>query len=232
MSVAVTVSDVQERVRQRMSLPAYSSTTFVTTSEILDLVKQSAQLLSAIIDEAWGGHYFTTSLDMTLIAGTPSYDLPTNFADLIRIAWMKTAGEPFIMLKPASVDDWEPNPTGWSGGVVPRYRVIGPDIHFYPTPMEAHQLRMHYSTGIFINAASDVINARVGWDEWLVLDVCAKIQTKLEMDPSVYIAQRERVERMIKQQCSRRDKSRPGQIRDLRGADERNWLKSRWPWRS
>lgn len=215
-----------------MSLPAYSTTTFVTTSEILDLVKQSAQLLSGIIDEAWGEHYFTTTIDLVMIAGTASYDLPENFAHLIRLAWIKNSSEPALFLEQASVDDWEPNPVGWSGGTIPKYRVMGPNITFYPTPQEAHTLRMYYSTGIFVTAPASTIDAQVGWDEWLVQDVCAKIQTKLEMDPSVFMAERARIEAMIVKQCSKRDRSRPVQIRDLRGADERNWLRTRWPWRS
>lgn len=216
MSVSVTVAQLQEKIRTRMDLPAYSSTTFISTDEILDMVKTSAQMLSGIIDAAWGEHYFTTSTNLSTVANTSTVPLPSNFGNLIKLAWRKSATEPRIFLEQANLEAWDPYPSNWTD-VTPKYRVIGESIELFPTPDAVYTLPLYYSTGIFVTQTSDTIPIRVGWDEWLVLDVCIKILQKQDLDASQLLAQRERVEAIVRQNATRRDRSKPRQVRDVRG---------------
>jgi hypothetical protein len=194
------------------------------------MVKQSAQVLSGIIDEAWGEHYFTTKRELSTQADVSLVSLPENFMAMLRLAWQRSASEPLCELTEASVDDWEPYPSTW-GSVQPKYRFVGNALELFPTPDQAYTLVLYYSTGIFIAATTDIVPVRFGWDEWLVLDVCVKAQTQLNKEIGSYAAQRERIEGLIKRQCTRRDRSRPAQVRDVRSADSTNQNRLWWPYR-
>lgn len=217
MSVSVLVSEVIERARQRCALPAFSATTFVTSTEVLDMVKASCQRLSAIVDEAWGENYFTTSGTLTTTAGLEYVSLPANFASLLRIAWVKSDTD-HVMLRAASVDDWSPSVQTWDSCGGPRYRITGNTIEFWPLPDDAHTLKIYYSTGIFITATTDTIQTRNGWDEWLVLDLRIKILDKYDQDWTGIAAMQAKVEHDIRAQLTTRDRGAVHQVRDLRGA--------------
>jgi hypothetical protein len=215
MATSVLVSEVLEEARVRLDLPAFSTTTFVTSAAALNFVKFGARRLSAILRRAYGSEYFTTRTTLSTQANVDTVSLPSNFTDLRQLAWMRTSTES-VPLEMASVDEWlasSEDVQPWNSA--PKYRLIGQTITLYPCPNAIYTLSLYYDTGIFVTATSDTISAQPGWEEWLVLDFCIRVRQKEEKDASDFIVERESVEQEILAAAQARDRFQTHTVRDL-----------------
>lgn len=214
MGTTVLVSEIVEEVRSRIDLPTISSTTFFNTTNSLNMVKFSARRLSGIIRRV-DSDYFLTTDTLTTSPSINEVSLPANFSDLRSLSWMRSTNDR-VPLELASADDFasvDESAQAWSGA--PRYRLMGSVIMLYPKPSAAYDLSIYYDTGIYVDATTDVISCQPGWDEWIVLDVCIRLAQKMEDDPSVFAAERQKVEADIVRQAGSRDRYRTHQVRDL-----------------
>ncbi len=73
-----------------------------------------------------------------------------------------------------------------------------------------------YAIPPYVDMAADdeTIDGRDGWEEWIVLDAAIKCMTKEESDPSVLVAERDRVYQRIVTQMMQRDFANPGRVGD------------------
>lgn len=210
----VLVSDIQERVRTLCDLPAYTTTTPITSAMILDYVTVSANLLGALVKEASSEMYFVSSSTLTTTAGVAFVSVPSGFADLLRLSWQKSSSQD-IPLDVADVDAFDAYPQAW-GNRVPQYRLIGQTIQFYPTPDAAYTLNCYYSTGLRPTSASDSLVLRDGWDLWIGLQAAVFVRMRQQKEASDITAMLGKVESDLKRQLHR-DRFGPRQVRDLRG---------------
>ncbi len=233
MSLSVTVATIQERVRNRLALPVYSTDTTVTTAEILEFVITSSQLLSGLIGRSYGNGYFDTSTTLVTQAGLPFVSLPTDFTYLINAYWLISSTS-YMEIEEAQSN--EILPTGYAAqawnqsGLVPKMRLKSGTIEFYPTPSAAYNVVLNYTTGIVPTSTASVLPLQAGWDEWIVLDVCVKCRQKEQKDAADFIYDRDRIEAMIVSNAKPRDK------RKKRIADRRNDTSAMrgtpiWRWR-
>lgn len=210
----VLVSDIIEQVRVRLNLPTPSSDTFLTSTEVLNLVKFSARRLSGKVRRE-GSDFFTT---VSLLTTTPSVDtvaLPTNCTDVRKVAWMRTAGEG-VPMERAGVDDWlaaGEQAQAWNGA--PMYVVQGSSLRLFPCPTQAYSIALYHDTGIFVTATGDEFAVQPGWEEWIVLDVCIRYRQAEEKDASEFVAERGEVEAEVLTQARARDRYRTAEVRDL-----------------
>jgi hypothetical protein len=214
VGTAVLVSAIIEEVRTRLDLPTITSTTFINTTNSLNLVKYSARRLGAIIRRV-DSDYFLTTATLTTIANVNEVSLPDNFSDLRSLAWMRSTNER-VPLELASVDDFDAtSEDGESWQSAPRYRLTSGVVMLFPKPNAAYSLSVYYDTGIYVSATTDIISCQPGWDEWIVLDVASRVRTMEEKDAADILAERAKVEFDIVKQASSRDKYMSHQVRDL-----------------
>ncbi len=150
------------------------------------------------------------------IAGhTQAVALPSNFSDLRQLSWLRSATDR-VPLDRASVDDMRAAAeTSRSWDAAPLYELQGDNILFFPTPNAVYNLSIYYDSGIYVTATSDSMSCQPGWDEWMVLDVCARVRMMEEVSAADFLAERAKVEADIVKQAMSRDRFQTHQVRDL-----------------
>jgi hypothetical protein len=223
MARLVALSAVREAVRQRYDLPDFSTSTFVTLVAVNSAINESLQALYAILLDAWGDDYFTklTSVSTTANQGYTAY--PTNFLRLQGIAWQRGTDD-YVPLERASVDDMPDmmlSARAWTT-TRPKYRLTLDGIRWTPAPNAVYTVWLHYvQLPAALSADGDTFDAGPSWDEWVVMDVCAKIAQREEKSIAEWLAKRSDVEARIKSQAPGRDEWQPEQVRDIAGYGSR-----------
>lgn len=227
MSVAHLVSSLQERVRFRCALPAFTADTNVTTADILLLVQESVRELCGLMAEFNPDAYFATTSDLATTANVASVALPTSFTKLLQIHWKKSASET-IPLRLANLEDVGLlTPTLDWVNKWPAYRLEANTLEFFPTPKAVYTVAVRYSTGLFPTAAGDTLQLELGWDEWVVLDCCCKVRQRQEKAYSEFAGERTDKEMKIKDRA-RRDRVGYAQTRDV--SREAEWKDPAGDW--
>lgn len=214
MSVLFPVTDLQERVRIRCGLPAFSANSNVTDAMILSILQESCRDLANIMSGLdW---YFVTTSNLVTVANNPLVSLPANFAALQHLVWIKSSTQK-LPLNTANLEDVRPAVSSetWESKT-PQYRITGQSLEFFPTPTSVYNLEARYSTGSFITSSADTYVAHLGWDTWVVYNACSIVCEHQEKDDSAFLAKRDR--KLIEiMSASKRDKNAIVQPRDVRG---------------
>lgn len=214
MAVGFLASELIERVRIRCGLPVYTSETNITTAAILSIVQESARELSALMNEQdW---YFVSTSTLATVANVPYVSLPTNFAALQRLSWLRLPSQ-VIPLDPANLEDVHPTqtPDTWTSRT-PEYRISGNTLEFFPTPDAVYALELRYSTGAFLASAGDTLFGQIGWDTWVVYNACCVVCQVQDKEYARFADERDRKLTEI-MRSARRDKTGVVQPRDVRG---------------
>lgn len=217
MSILVQVSELIERSRLDCALPAYSTETLITSAAVLDYTKRSAQKLAALVQQHGADQqYLTLNTTLSTVAGVPTVSLPSNTLDVVRIS-MLTDGTNEVMLSPAPLDMWDPNPgllsqMDWA---VPMYSVQGNTITLYPTPTSVRTLRLYYTVGFTVTDTTDYLALRPNWDEFIVNHTNILIRGRQEKEAGQFASLLSAAQDAIVSQV-KRDRAGPRQIRDVR----------------
>jgi hypothetical protein len=165
---------------------------------------------------SWGGTYsvetnsYALPSDFWLARGVDLKDSANYWANLLQFNW----GERNVLQGSGSERAWT------------RYRVVNDSLLLVPTPgwSEESGLRLWYvPTATVLSADGDTWDTIAGFDEWVILNCCIQGCAKEGTDPSVFIVQQQRVEKMIERVVAiGRDVSEPGRVRDVYA--ERNGL--------
>lgn len=226
MAVPFAVSDVQESVRVRCGLPAYTTNTNITTAMILAMVQESARDLSGLLNEMdW---YFVTTDALATLANIPLVSLPTNFAQLLRLTWDRDANWRYD-IPLANLEQVPTSPAVSWESCLPSYRLVGNTLEFFPTPTAVYALELRYSTGAFVASAADTLYGQVGWDTWIVYNCCCIVKQRQGEDYAAFAAERDR--KMLEIRGQRRDHSGVKQPRDVRFGERNGWNQPGQWWR-
>lgn len=217
MARNVTLSNVREAIRTRYELPTFSSSTWVTTTQINALINASLQALYGMLIEAYGDNYFTESTTLTTTADVNTTSLPSGSYKLVALWWVRGTDD-VVRIRRADVDDMRLayySSKDWNA-YGPKFRLLGASsIQWLPTPSAAYDVRcVHVKLPSDLSADGDTFEAGAGWEEWVVNDVCAMLAAREEKDPSLYLQKRADAETRIRQQAPERDEGSPLQIRD------------------
>lgn len=216
-----TWAQIEDDVRVRMDLPAFSATTKPTSAQMMRMGSQSLQRRDAILAEAYGDDYRSMSTVMTTQAGLEYVSLPDDFMKLRDLLWIRGTDDA-VRVKRATLSEVDElallSARSWDGEL-PRYRFEGTStLRLMPKPSAAYTLKLFYvQTTPVITASTDVIQDGPGWSEWVVADCCVKIAMLREEDPSMFMAERADAEMRIRTQSIGRDEAHPIAIRDVTG---------------
>ena len=212
MSVPFAVSDIIERVRVRADLPAFTASTNITDTMVLAMVQESARDLSALMAEQdW---FFVTTTSLVTTPGAGFVSLPSQLGQLQRVAWERDGAE--YVLERATLEQTDRNDDDSWDTAAPTYRLAGNLIELFPTPQAVHTLNVRHSTGAFVASSSDTLFGHLGWDTWIVYNVCCIVRQRQEKDYSAFAGERAAKLEEIKA-TARRDRGGVARPRDVRG---------------
>lgn len=237
--LTVALSVLREKVRQRYDLEPFSTTTFVSTALVNEMINEAVESLYALMAEARSDEYMTFEETITASSGVASLSLSTltsaTFVDLRRVYWLESTNEP-VELESGTIEDFYQRSEvaeGWDEYT--RHYLLRDQLYWLPIPNATQTLRIVYvGMPAALSADGDTVSLQPGWDQFIVYDVCAKIAAKEESDVATWLALRDRIALDVRGQRERNKGGAKGagrQARDRRGA--RTSKRRRvWPWGS
>lgn len=228
---AVLRSDLIDVIRQRAGMEAgpYPVTSqFVSDDELKLMADESARGLYDLLLTHQGQEYFVSEANISTLAGQATYDLPSDFYQMLQLLVQRNDGMWFDAYPWRASDSAMLLNLGVLGGAQAgwmRYRIGGTQstvgappasgertISLLPIPASVMSLTLRYVPVCVRadNTASDVYYDGVnGWEEWIVWDCVAKMFAKEESDPSFALMQREAVAARIRALAPSLDRAHP-----------------------
>lgn len=201
MATSTTVNFLVTEVLYRSGFT--NSATF-TNAEIKDYVYGSLNQLYELICQSWN-EFYTDRYYLDLVAGQEAYPLPTDFRALDYIYNIQSGPGTRYKLRPYSENEYARFSINY---VVPAwplfYRIRKNMLYLLPLPgvTKAQALEVWYtpqfSKPVTDDAPVDPVFPN-GFEEWVVLDVCIKMFTKLALPEqrAMFMQDKQIVERRI-----------------------------------
>lgn len=219
-----TLAELRSDVESRADQPTSSASTFVTETEMNRWINQSVRRFVGLLVRSYGEPYWHKTDTINVVANTDSYDLPSDFYQLLYLRVDIDGCRTHI--RRASIDDidtdpdWEPD---WRERP-PRYRLLGSKIWF-TTPRSSHTVTIAYVPTLVVynsggtaiadlSADTDYVDGVNGWEEWIVLDVAIKVMAKEESDPSLLVMEKQQIEADIVADAAQRDQASVAAVRN------------------
>lgn len=215
MALNVSRDTLATAIRERGEIRSQ----FVSDAELLRWMNQSIAQLTRWIVGRCPDWYLSSSLrDVT--SGTATVTLPSDFW-LERGVDIRVSGD-WRNMRPFN---WgERNRLQNAGGAKEHltYRIVGSSMYLYPVPgfTETGVIRLWYiptptQFAIAIGGAAENWDTIAGFDEWVILNCCVINCAKEESDPSVYIAQIQKLEGELSAIVQQRSVGEPDRVRDV-----------------
>lgn len=251
MSTTMTLSDLMVAVRQRADMlpagysPSTSSTAyFVTDPELISYINQSYFELYDILVTAFEDWYVAAPTQFTT-TGVQLYTLPDGVVSFINAqtglsyvapalykllgvdlgltntsnAWVTLKQFDFISRNRFVYPQLQSTVLGVFNL---RYRVVGNNIMFIPTPSAGQIIQLWYVPRMTqLTGLSDTADGVSGWTEYIICDAATKCMQKEESDVSVLAAQKGALLKRIEEASQNRDAGMSQTISDTRSWAER-----------
>ena len=202
MGNATTAGDLLDRAYYRADMSEGFIERDQARRDLGDAIAELHQLLINSFED-----YDIHQNEITLVASTESYDLPSDFLRL-RKAFKKT-GSDRIEVRKFSLDELgDDSITFTSTGNLFRYRLLGDKIWISPTPGASGTLELWYSKHpVRPTDDQEIVNfsAPSGWEDFLVYDVASKMLMREESDPTAMVTEKEKARQRITVQVGQRD---------------------------
>jgi len=223
MARNVTLSGLRDRIYELGELRE----AYVSKTALREEINQSIAELYDLVVQADQGYYESTDT-ITVVSGTASYSLPTDYYKTIGVDVQRSDGSTWINLR--RYNHTERNKYSNYGGGINRewteYRVRGGNIVFTPSPTWSGSARHFYiPTPTKLTDDGDTFDGVAGWDDYVVYDCLVKfVGGKEEGDAAVWQSLFDKAQNRIEQMSRTRDFGEPSTIRDLDEEEaERLW---------
>lgn len=213
------------------------NTTFATSAEGYERINYSiAKLYGKLVNSA-GADFFRESRSLTTTAnaaytdiGATGSSLNTLSGSFLRLLSLEATIGEYPQTIP-ELPDWEmrhafANQVGWTGRPGVSWRAAGPfytleyaangaRIHWWPTPVTTHTVTAWViPTAPILVQTSDTFDGINGFEDWVIHDVAIYLKQREESDPSVLMAERDRLEGDMLKMLTRKHAS-PARVRDV-----------------
>jgi hypothetical protein len=203
---------------------------FVTKSEWNTYINQSYFELYDLLVQKFGDDYFVEEVRFTT-DGSDSYALPNGinytaarpFYKLLGVdvgispvanAWLTLKKFQFISRNRYVYPQITTNLLG-VGGM--RYRIVGSNLNFIPTPSAGQTIRMFYVPRmVSLLKDTDQVDGVSGWTEYIVIDAAIKALQKEESDISPLLLAKQAMTDRIESAAENRDAGEPEVISSTR----------------
>jgi hypothetical protein len=225
MSRPRSLQELLTDVADRLDVPAFTATTFVSSSTMTRWINQSVRRFAHKLIHAFGSEYYAALGSIVTAPNVALYPLPADFYQLIVLRVLIDGTE--YGITHAGLDDLAttPNGDGWSAGVRPRFRQLNNGIAFFPTPTAVYNVAVLYVPTLLVTdslgvpkaelvAPTDLLEGHNGWEEWVILDCVKKhrIAEEKEVGQDIAIEQLE-ISREITRAANARTRE-PERVRD------------------
>lgn len=151
MALTKTLSQLRESLKIRAGMNTTGVSVDLTSAVLNEIISDAWYEGYDIIVNKWLDYYTTTST-ISVVSGTDSYPVPTDFYKL-RVLWIQD-GTRWVRLYPADLDAAHvytdqsvPTRNGY------KYRLMGRNLVLMPVPAQAETLKLYY-----IPIASELVN--------------------------------------------------------------------------
>lgn len=214
--LTVTLSQLRTQTRQRADM---ENTQFVSDSELNDYLNASAAELNDLLIGTYEDYRLST-YSISVVAGTASYNLPSDFYKLRGVDLVLDNVGNAVTLKPFNFGERNAymfTPT-WNvvGLAYLRYHIKDDQIMFVPVPNNASTVKLWYIPCITrMSSDSDTLDGVNGYEEYVIIDAAIKMKIKEESDISELLAQKQAMKMRIEAMAAGRDAGMPEKVSDV-----------------
>jgi hypothetical protein len=215
------------------------NSTFVTTQEWNSYITQSYFELYDLLVQKYGNDYFVAPITQFLTTSASLYPLPDGVTSFLDASGTPFIAKPFYKLLGVDLSlnagnnayitlhrfnfmdrnnyvypQLTANALGVSGM---RYRLLGNNLEFIPTPTAGQLIRLFYVPRLAVPLQdTDLLDGVSGWTEYVIVDAAIKAMQKEESDVSVLAAQKMALIQRIEAAAENRDAGEPSTITNVR----------------
>lgn len=180
-------------------------------------INEANQKLHGMLVDALGEEYVSSTSSFTTLAATSDYALPTGFYKLFGVD-LEYHG---IMRSLTRYERPERNAyREIRPEALPRYSLVGSNLRLYPIPTAGLAGTILYApeATVLVNAGDSVTYPN-GWEKYIVIDAAIQALLKEESDTRALMAERERIEKEIREAKEARDMATPKRVVDVMMTD-------------
>lgn len=222
-----TLSELRAECRQRADMETDDS--FITDAECTRMVNQSIRELYDLLLANQGQEFYITSATITSDGRTNgTYALPNGTLYSSAPAFYRLLG---VDAEAGTSEQRTLHPfkfhernqyvglgVGWSRYDDVRYRIQGSNIVFMPAPQNGMSITLWYVPQITaLSGDSDTFDGFGGWEEYVIVDVAAKMMEKEESDSTALLLRKAQLTSRIEGLASERDQAYPETVIDVTG---------------
>lgn len=233
MATSFSVADIIADVARTANVPAFTTTTNVTTAQITYRLIQSARSLSALFRQKLGEDKdFINQATLTVQAGVGLASLPTDCGEVNAVLWVRAASD-WRLLESSIQDDLEEAQTdtlrAWRDYRNPKYDIQGNVLLFLPGSSVAETVVVYYTKHLDLTGQTTFLQ-RLDADRWLTLDLVVWVLNAQGRHDhaQVFLQEKMLLESQLFAQNRTRDPNAVDTIRDTRGERQRNNFRTRW----
>lgn len=227
MASSFSVSAIIGDVAKTANVPAFTSTTNTTTSQVTYWLVQSGRALSAKIKDAFGPDLdYLLTAEMTTVPGFNLVSLPTDTGEVHSVLWARSSSD-YRVLRDAGMEDLsdivQTPSDDWNAGQ-PVFRIEGQTLAFYPASAVAETIVVFYTTHQDLTSATSFLS-RLDADRWLTLDVVCKVLAAKQRDYTVYKQEQLMLEQAL---FSAKRTRAPNKTETIRNVSARSMVPRYW----
>lgn len=207
----VTLTTLRTRVRERADMVGSSFVADAATG--LDAwINEAHQRLHGMLVDALGEEYISSTSAFTT-SSSSDYPLPSGFYKLFGVD-LEYHG---IMRSLTRYERPERNVyRELRPEALPRYAIVGSNLRLYPVPAAGLTGSILYAPeATVLVGGSDSVTYPNGWEKFIVIDAAIQALLKEESSVTALVAERERIEREIRDAKEARDMATPKRVVDV-----------------
>lgn len=215
----ITLAQLRVEARYRADM---ERSQFIKDNELTTYINKSIAELWDLLCEAYGSDYNVESVDGSTVADQDAYDLPADFYELKGVD-MRLTNNDWVTLERFNFNErnrWQTS-RAWDGISEVRYRIVGNQIRFSPTPGASTEYKIWYvPTATQLTDDGDTLDELNGYSEYIVVDTAIKMLQKEESDVSLLLAQKEKLAQRIRDKAANRDAAVAATVQDVSAEEE------------
>lgn len=207
----VTLDKLRTRARERADMVGSSFVADAATG--LDAwINEAHQRLHGMLVDALGEEYVSSTSAFTT-SSSSDYPLPSGFYKLFGVD-LEYHG---IMRSLTRYERPERNVyRELRPEALPRYAIVGSNLRLYPVPAAGLTGSILYAPeATVLVGGSDSVTYPNGWEKFIVIDAAIQALLKEESSVTALVAERERIEREIRDAKEARDMATPKRVVDV-----------------
>lgn len=207
----VTLDKLRTRARERADMVGSSFVADAATG--LDAwINEAHQRLHGMLVDALGEEYISSTSAFTT-SSSSDYPLPSGFYKLFGVD-LEYHG---IMRSLTRYERPERNVfREMRPEALPRYAIVGSNLRLYPVPAAGLTGSILYAPeATVLVGGSDSVTYPNGWEKFIVIDAAIQALLKEESSVTALVAERERIEREIRDAKEARDMATPKRVVDV-----------------